>query len=74
MRYVEAIRLYAAAHDGKPAARPADIPVPLPPDPVSGKPFGYWVQGETAHISGEKLPESGKSPDGGVHYIVSVHQ
>ena len=26
LRYVEAIRLYAAAHDGKPAARPADMP------------------------------------------------
>ena len=41
LRYVEALRLYAAAHDGKLPAKPADISLPLPLDPVTGKPFDY---------------------------------
>ena len=39
-RAAEALRLYAAAHDGKPPAKWADITdVPLPIDPLTGKGF-----------------------------------
>ncbi len=39
-RAAEALRLYAAAHDGKPPAKWADITdVPLPIDPATGKGF-----------------------------------
>ena len=34
LRHVEALRLYAAGHDGKLPARLSDIPVPLPVRPV----------------------------------------
>ena len=38
LRGAEALRLYAAAHGGKPPARWADITeVPLPTDPLTGK-------------------------------------
>ena len=53
LRHVEAMRLYAAGHDGKLPADRDDIPVPLPLDPVTGKPFAYSLEGATAHIRGE---------------------
>jgi hypothetical protein len=74
LRYVEAVRLHAAGHDGMPAARLADIAVPLPLDPVTGKPFGYSVDGTTAHISTDSLPATGKGPGRAVHYSVTIHK
>src|SRR5262249_28922041 len=47
LRHVEALRLYAAEHDGKLPARLSDFSVPLPVDPVTGKSFAYVVQGAT---------------------------
>jgi hypothetical protein len=42
LRVIEALRFYAAEHDGKlPEALDNIKEVPLPVDPVSGKPFGY---------------------------------
>ena len=42
LRCVEAVRMYAAAHDGRCPESLADIRrVPVPLDPISGKPFGY---------------------------------
>jgi hypothetical protein len=52
LRHVEALRLYAAAHDGKLPEKLSDISVPLPTDPFTGKPFGYKVEGATAHLRG----------------------
>jgi hypothetical protein len=52
LRHVEALRLYAAAHDGKLPAKLAAVAVPLPDDPCTGKPFSYKVQGATAHLRG----------------------
>jgi hypothetical protein len=51
LRCAEAIRLYAATHQGKPPAKLTDITeVPLPIDPYKGKGFEgfYQVQGGTA--------------------------
>jgi hypothetical protein len=54
LRCVEALRLYAAGHDGKLPAKLSDCPVPLPEDPFTGKPFAYKVEAGTAHLgSGE---------------------
>jgi hypothetical protein len=50
LRHVEALRLYAAAHDGKLPEKLADFPVPLPDDPFTGKPFRYEAEGATAHL------------------------
>ena len=47
LRCVEAVRLYAAAHGGQPPAELGQINlVPVPADPVTGKPFGYHVEGK----------------------------
>lgn len=46
---IEAIRMYAADHDGKLTTTLADITsVPIPDDPLTGKPFVYELTGETA--------------------------
>jgi hypothetical protein len=52
LRCVEALRLYAAAHDGRLPASLADVnDVPIPADPMTGKSFAYKVDGQTATIS-----------------------
>ncbi len=56
LRVLEALRLHAAANDAKLPASLADIKeVPIPDDPVTGKPFEYKLTGETAMLSGPEL-------------------
>src|SRR5439155_21045324 len=52
LRCVEALRMYAAEHDGKLPEKLDDVGVPLPPDPYTGKPFRYERDGPTAHLRG----------------------
>lgn len=53
LRCVEAVRLYAAGHDGKPPAKLEDIKeVPVPLDPFTGKAFAYKTEGDKATIEG----------------------
>ena len=57
LRCVEAVRLYAAAHDGKlPASLDEIKDVPLPVDPVNGQPFDYRVAGDRAYLSCSPFP------------------
>lgn len=51
LRNIEAIRLYAAAHNGKFPDKLDAIGVPLPTDPFTGKPFGYTLDGATATLT-----------------------
>jgi hypothetical protein len=46
LRCAEALRLYAAAHEGAPPAKLADVPVPLPLDPVTGQGFDGFYRTE----------------------------
>lgn len=55
LRSVEALRIYVAEHEGKLPAKLDDIRLPLPVDPVTGKPFSYKVDGKTAHLHGAPL-------------------
>lgn len=56
LRVVEALRIYAAAHDGKLPAQLSDITeVPIPDDPVTGKPFQYQLDGEVAKLGGPAI-------------------
>ena len=49
LRCIEALRLYAAGHDGKLPPTLDDIKeVPIPSNPVTGKPFSYRLEGRTA--------------------------
>jgi hypothetical protein len=52
MKIIEAIRYYAAVHDGRPPdslEAIKEVPV-APTDPMTGKPFGYKVEGRTAIV------------------------
>jgi hypothetical protein len=63
---VEAIRSYAAAHEGKfpPTLDAIGDETPPPPNPITGRPFDYRVDGDTAFVTddgatignGEKIP------------------
>jgi hypothetical protein len=58
LRCVEAIRLYAAAHDGRLPASLGDIAeVPVPLDPVTGKDFDYKASGNRATLYGPPPPQ-----------------
>ncbi|MDY3553350.1 hypothetical protein R5W24_002451 [Gemmata sp. JC717] len=52
LRHVEALRLHAAGHGGALPARLADVDVPVPVDPFTGKPFRYEVIDGAAHLWG----------------------
>jgi hypothetical protein len=52
LRVVEAIRLHASGHGGRlPKSLDEVQAVPVPVDPVSGRPFAYRLDGDIAHIS-----------------------
>jgi hypothetical protein len=75
LRHVEALRLYAAAHGGRLPARLAELTVPLPDDPFTGKPFRYRADGATAHIGGGSPRDDGKGAAYSVHlYDVTVRK
>jgi hypothetical protein len=72
LRHVEALRLYAAAHEGRLPQNLCDCPVPLPEDPFTGKPFRYEVTGNTAHLRGTPPPGEEKNPAFNIHYEVTL--
>lgn len=74
LRHVEAVRLYAAAHDGKLPEKLADCGVPLPDDPYTNKPFRYEASGDSFHLRGGPLKGDEKSPYMNVHYHVTVRK
>jgi hypothetical protein len=74
LRHVEALRLYAAAHDGKLPEKLSEVPVPLPDDPITGKPFRYEVDGSTAHLRGSPPRGDEKNPAYNVHYEVTIQK
>jgi hypothetical protein len=74
LRHVEALRLYAADHDGKLPEKLADVGVPLPVDPFTGKPFRYALEGATAHLRG--TPPRGREMDPALnlHYEITIRK
>jgi hypothetical protein len=64
LRVIEALRQYAAAHDGQLPGQLTDVTeLPLPDDPGTGHPFEYRREGDTARlvsqIPGDPQPSSG---------------
>jgi hypothetical protein len=72
LRHVEAVRLYAAEHNGTLPAKLSDVTVPLPDDPFTGRPFRYEVNGTSAHLRGSPPPGMEKDPAFNVHYEVTL--
>jgi hypothetical protein len=58
LRVIEALRIYAAAHDGQLPKQLSDISeVPVPDDPVTGLPFEYRLEDGKARLSGPTFRE-----------------
>jgi hypothetical protein len=74
LRHVEALRLYAAAHEGKLPAKLADVGVPLPLDPFTGKPFRYEVKDDIAHVRGSPPKGDEKSAVYNIHYEITIRR
>jgi len=71
MRCIEAIRLYAAGHEGKLPARLSEITsVPIPSDEVTGKPFVYSAEGNTAVL--DCPPPAGGADRDGFRYRITL--
>ena len=71
LQTVEALRAYAAAHDAKLPASLAELSdTPAPPDPTTGKPFGYKLEGDRATL--ESPAPLGDSPRGALRVQVTI--
>ncbi len=69
LRIFEALRIYGASHEGKLPQQLSDIAeVPIPNDPVTGKPFVYSLEGDAAALQGPKLR------DKILHYEITMTQ
>jgi hypothetical protein len=54
LRCIEALRMYAAAHNGElPATLDEITEVPIPLNPVTGRPFPYHLEGKTAVLDAD---------------------
>jgi hypothetical protein len=74
LRHVEALRLYAAAHDGKLPDKLAAVSVPVPDDPFTGKAFGYKFEAGMAHLHGSPPRGEEKNPAYNVRYEVTIRK
>jgi hypothetical protein len=74
LQHVEALRLYAADHNGSLPRTLAEVSVPLPVDPFTGKPFRYEVSGNTAHLRGTPPPGLEKQAPFNLHYEVTIRK
>jgi hypothetical protein len=73
LRCVEAIRLYAATHGSElPTALDQIKEVPIPLDPMTGKPFEYKVTDKTATLSAIRLLDPHR--DNAVHYEIQFRR
>ena len=74
LRHVEAVRMYAAEHDGRLPATLDEIDLPLPVDPFTGKRFRYELQDDTAHLRG--TPPKGHEDVGAynLHYEITIRK
>lgn len=73
LRCVEAVRLYAAAHDGNPPATLADIQgIPIPIDPITGKAFHYEASGDTATLSAPPPPKETPQAHNTIRYELTL--
>jgi hypothetical protein len=74
LRHVEALRLYAAGHDGRLPDKLAGVGVPLPADPFTGKPFDYKLEGAAARLHGNPPRGEERNPRYNVRYELTVQK
>ena len=69
---IEAIRIHAAAHQRFPARLEEITEAPVPIDPLTGRPFEYRVDGETATLSAPYPPGAPAVPPYGIRYELKL--
>ncbi len=70
LKVIEALRMYAAKHDGRLPARLEDIDqIPVPKNPATGKQFEYRLEGTTAIL---ELPPSDRLSSGNCRYEIKI--
>jgi hypothetical protein len=70
---IEAIRLYAAGHNGSlPPNLEAITEAPVPLDPATGKSFSYKVEGSTATITALPFPGYEQIPQFNINYVLKL--
>jgi hypothetical protein len=74
IRIVEALRLHAAEHGGELPASLDEVSVPMPDDPITGKPFRYERVGTSAHLRGSPPEGAEKDRFFNVHYELTVRK
>jgi hypothetical protein len=73
LRCGEALRLHAAAHDGKAPIRLVDVTgVPMPTDPVTGKGFDGWYTSKDGHGVLEVPGMPSQSPQTGRRFEIGT--
>jgi hypothetical protein len=71
LRTIEALRMYAARHEGRLPEKLSDVTdVPVPLDPTSGQAFTYQRNGDTAVLESPHPP--GRSPRDGLRVEVRI--
>ena len=69
LRVIEALRLHAAAHDGKlPESLDQITEVPVPKDPATGEPFIYRAADDAAILHGVRA----ELPPPGISYRITI--
>lgn len=62
LRVFEALRIYGASHQGNLPEQLSDVTqVPIPDDPVTGRPFDYRRKGDNAFLRGPGLGDPARS-------------
>jgi hypothetical protein len=75
LRCVEALRLYAAAHEGRLPAELADVKeVPIPIDPITGKSFRYRLDGSVAVLAGPPPEGEATRQENSIRYEITLRQ
>jgi hypothetical protein len=74
LQVVEALRLHAAANEGKLPVSLSDVKVPLPVDPITGKPFIYKLDAATAILQGTPPKGDEKNPVMNIRYEVTIRK
>ncbi len=72
LRTVEALRLYAADNGGKLPAQLSDLAVPVPDDPITGKPFTYKVENSTAELRGGPPKAFATNSAFNLRYVITI--
>lgn len=75
LRAIEALRMYAARHDGRLPEKLDDVTeVPVPPDPMTGRPFVYRRKGERTAVLEAPLPEGLTQPVYWLRYEITMEK